>query len=299
MRAFIYDKYGYYSENEDDTTFMIKDWKYELLVVEKEEIEIQKQEEYLQIICQNFSNMGVSVIKNRDGNYLSSTDFGNVVLLAIKQVPINIDDLIKFHRIFAMQGKMNFTIGEIVKLWEDKVDLIEKRIIPSIKIDDFSYATAMEITIHGIGLAENAIQYLSELALDFGKEVPNLTLTHKRLNSLDASIFLNPFNFIVDSPMRDLAELYKAGNMQLDQLLNTLNIYNINSFEASLLFARVLFPTCLFDCLEDHFGDRKDVRSDIFKFRQTIQENESRIKLLHQALFNTYHIRPISWLFES
>lgn len=299
MRAFIYDKYGYYVEEENAISFKIDDWNFELVQIDKKEFELENLDNYLKQISRLFNNAGANIILNRDGQYLSTTDFGTVALVAIKERMFTIDELSKLHVHFQnIHTDERYDLKKLIELWEDKVDLIEEKIIPSIKIDDYAYSTAMEITIHALGLAENAIQYLSELSMDESNQIPRLTLVHKRLKSLEAKDFLNPFNLVIDSPMRDYAELYKNGLVNVDTLLKILDVYSTNTFEASLLFARILFPTNIFDCLEDHYGERKDVRVSIINFRRTLDEEIMRIKKVHKALVSTYNIRPITWLLE-
>lgn len=299
MRAFIYDKYGYYVEEENAISFKIDDWNFELVQIDKKEFELENLDNYLKQISGLFNNAGANIILNRDGQYLSTTDFGTVALVAIKERMFTIDELSKLHVHFQnIHTDERYDLKNLIELWEDKVDLIEEKIIPSIKIDDYAYSTAMEITIHALGLAENAIQYLSELSMDESNQIPRLTLVHKRLKSLEAKDFLNPFNLVIDSPMRDYAELYKNGLVNIDTLLKILDVYSTNTFEASLLFARILFPTNIFDCLEDHYGERKDVRVSIINFRRTLDEEIMRIKKVHKALVSTYNIRPITWLLE-
>lgn len=299
MRAFIYDKYGYYVEEENAISFKIDDWNFELVQIDKKEFELENLDNYLKQISGLFNNAGANIILNRDGQYLSTTDFGTVALVAIKERMFTIDELSKLHVHFQnIHTDERYDLKKLIELWEDKVDLIEEKIIPSIKIDDYAYSTAMEITVHALGLAENAIQYLSELSMDESNQIPRLTLVHKRLKSLEAKDFLNPFNLVIDSPMRDYAELYKNGLVNVDTLLKILDVYSTNTFEASLLFARILFPTNIFDCLEDHYGERKDVRVSIINFRRTLDEEIMRIKKVHKALVSTYNIRPITWLLE-
>ena len=92
--------------------------------------------------------------------------------------------------------KVEYTVKEMLKLWEDKVDLINEKVIPSIKIGDYRYEEIMTSIIFAMGLAENAMQYLAELELDLGNKINNLTLAHKilyTLSSLLSIFFLDIF----------------------------------------------------------------------------------------------------------
>ena len=91
-----------------------------------------------------------------------------------------------------------------------------------------------------LGLAQNAMQYLSEIIVDFGHHLQDLTLVHKRLKNLDSFEFFNPFNLIVDHPLKDLCELYKNDYLSFEELQQKLNFYHLDSKSASVFVARML-----------------------------------------------------------
>ncbi len=299
MRAFIFDKYGYYPPNEDDISFKIEGWTFTLEQAEKTEDELARLDEFLQSFSKLIPNAGGRIVKNRDGLYLSKADQGNLVLVAAKDGEISFNDMAKIHRHFAGQmQEISYKLSETIELWGKKVDDVEERIIPSIKIDDYTYISAMEVMIYGLGMAENAIQYLSELRIDFGDRIPNLTVTHRRLSQLSSSVFFDPFNLVIDSPMRDIAEIFKEGLITIPELLRLLMQYSPSIMEVSYLFARILYPSNLFDIFDDHYVSRKDVKPRVIKYRNAVAEHSKNIKELHKILVKDYGIRPISWLIK-
>ncbi len=299
MRAFIFDKYGYYPNDEYASEFDYQGWHFKLELNNKTEQELKEYDDFLANILNYFPMMGAKLILSREHKYASTSEFGQVSLVAIKDDEIALDDVFVMHMNFRSTNKENrLKVSYLQTLWENKVELIEEKALPSLKIDNYSYIKAVESVTHALGLAENAIQYLSDARLDFGDDIINTTLVHKRLNKLDAYTFLNPFNLVVDSPMRDLAELYKAGLISSDQLINILPSYNLNTFDATLLFARLLFPTKIFDLFEDHYGIKKDIKVEVIKYRENIKEMMVDLKKVHLYLINFYAIRPISWLID-
>mgnify|MGYP000538915702 FL=1 len=119
---------------------------------------------------------------------------------------------------------------------------------------------------------------------------------HKRIDELNSFYLFNPFNLIIDSPMRDLAELYKNDLLSLEQLYDLLKRYPLTSLDASLLLARCLYPNQIFDLLEDYYELKKDITNRVNQLIISINSKEFKLKKLHKFLVSNYQIRPISWL---
>lgn len=299
MRAFIFDKYGYYEEDEYGTEFDLDGWHFKLEKVDKTENELKELNDYVKKLENLFYDSGVSIIKNRDGNFLSAGSFGNCALVSVKDFSVNFSDLLKLHTFFNQEEKeTKYTLSEMAKLWEDKLDLIEEKILPSFKVDDYSYEKIMSAIIFAIGLAENALQYLAETSLDYGEAIENLTLTHKRFNEFSSYEFFSPFNLIVDTPMRDLAELYKCEHLKSEELLAFLNYYSPTKKEVSILLARMLYPTPLFDLLDEYYILKKDVKISILDYKEKASNYLETLKSLEKLLVQKYNIRPIKWMNE-
>ncbi len=299
MRAYIFDKYGYYEDEEFATEFDYQGWHFKLEKTDKTEQELSDLNDYLKKMENLFFGSGVSIIKNRDGNFLSVADFGNCALVSVKDYNLSANDLLKLHIYFKNEEKeAKYTIKEMAKLWEDKIDLIEERILPSFKIDDYSYEKIMTTIIFAIGLAENALQYLAELILDYGDNIENLTLVHKRFYQFSSYEFFSPFNLVIDSPMRDLAELYKSGFIDNQRLLQLLSNYNPSTKEVGLLIARILYPTPLFDILDEYYTLKKDMKLQILEYKEKASKFLETVKNLEKLLVEYYNIRPIKWMNE-
>ncbi|MCH5179680.1 MAG: hypothetical protein J1F32_00465 [Erysipelotrichales bacterium] len=299
MRAYIFDKYGYYEDDEFATEFDFQGWHFKLEKIDKTEQELSDLNDYIKKLENLFYDSGVSIIKNRDGNFLSIADFGNCALVSVKDYSLNANDLLKMHTYFKNEEKdAKYTIKEMSKLWEDKLDLVEERILPSFKIDDYSYEKVMTTIIFSLGLAENALQYLAELSLDYGDNIENLTLAHKRFYEFSSYEFFSPFNLIVDSPMRDLAELYKSNLIDNTRLLQILTKYNPTPKEVGLLLARIIYPTPLFDLLDEYYVLKKDMKLKILEYKEKASKYLEAIKDLEKQLVQIYSIRPIKWMNE-
>ena len=301
MRAFLFDQYGYYPPHEDDSEFELEGWTFKLEAIQdQKEEELQSLNDFLQGLMQLFPTMGAQIITNRKGTFISEDDYGKVILVATKKQKMRIQDIIKIHQQYVNSpSEIPYTTTYLSSLWEEKINSIEQKILPSIRVDDFAYQKIMVAAIYALGLAENALQYLTEIAIDYGKEISPLTLSHRRLESLDSHTVFDPLNLILDSPIRDIAEAWKYKVITTTELLQILPTYQLSIKEVSLLFARMLFPTRFFDLLEKHYGERVDVRKQILAYYREMNQDLVELKKVEQLLVKNYGIRPISWLLNA
>lgn len=301
MRAFLFDQYGYYPPHEDDSEFELEGWTFKLEAIQdQKEEELQSLNDFLQRLMQLFPTIGAQIITNRKGTFISEDDYGKVILVATKKQKMRIQDIIKIHQQYVNSpSEIPYTTTYLSSLWEEKINSIEQKILPSIRVDDFAYQKIMVAAIYALGLAENALQYLTEIAIDYGKEISPLTLSHRRLESLDSHTVFDPLNLILDSPIRDIAEAWKYKVITTTELLQILPTYQLSIKEVSLLFARMLFPTRFFDLLEKHYGERVDVRKQILAYYREMNQDLLELKKVEQLLVKNYGIRPISWLLNA
>ena len=195
MKSFIYDKYGYYVDD-DTTKFDYKDWHFELELTKYNESELLNMKTFLKEIPTYFSNLESDIVFSRDNKLLQESIYGNVCLVATKKKKISIDELISFPLLFSfMAENKSLKISQIKQVWINKVDKIEEKILTKVKIDDFTYKLLMELYIFNAGLAETAIQYLADTIYLYGDNVEDISLTHKRIKDFSSYTFLNPLNF--------------------------------------------------------------------------------------------------------
>mgnify|MGYP004541223885 FL=1 len=296
MRAFLYDKYGYYPDEEYSTSCTYQGWFFKLEISEKNDYAIASLNKLLNDINNSFQNLGSDSVLTRDGHYVTTSEYGPVVLVAIKEGKVTIDTLFKMHQMFYNQFQNQLTVSYLRNLWLNKINTIEERIIPSLPNDNKEFSSLYILSMYALGSAENAIQYLLDIIYYYGNEIKNTSLVHKRIDELNSFYLFNPFNLIIDSPMRDLAELYKNDLLSLEQLYDLLKRYPLTSLDASLLLARCLYPNQIFDLLEDYYELKKDITNRVNQLIISINSKEFKLKKLHKFLVSNYQIRPISWL---
>lgn len=297
MYTFLFDKYGYYPPELKDNAFIYKNWIFKIIETDYDDQEIEAMAQFCLQMAPKIANKAVHIIKNRFGYVSSNSPIGKIVLISYPMDTIEIKEILYMHQLFRnIKKEEQVKLSDLIKVWEEKIEFLETKCIPSFRFDDSLYIDILESTYFAIGLAENALQYLADAKIDYGDQISNTTIAHKRINILDYESIYSPFNLIIDHPVRDLAEMYKSDIISFNDLINILPTYKLTPHEASLLMARILFPTRAFDILEDHFIKKIDVRVRVVKYRQSIQRDLSKIKNIHLYLIRVYGIRPIKWL---
>lgn len=297
MRDFIFDQYGYYYSDSDASEFEFKGYEFKVMAHSLTENDLINMEEYIQYLYSKLNiNPHCRIVKNRAGLYGVESKYGTVSLVSCLKKDYKLDNLISFQHLEINELSKPYTISNLSTLWEEKLNLIEEKCVPYLKIDDFTYPIILKETIFAIGLCSNAIEYLTDMKEDYGNEVKNLCYAHKRLYDLTSFDLFNPFNIVIDSPTRDLAFLYKEKAINLNELISIIDYYKLDQMEISLLMARALFPTATFDILEDYFALKKDIKLSIVKKHKKTKREVNLLVELHKRLVEKYKIRPIEWL---
>ena len=104
--------------------------------------------------------------------------------------------------------------------------------------------------------------------------------------------FLNPFNFIVEHPLKDIVLLYQNDYLTFEELTTLLKNYKFDVASATFFMARMLYRVDVFDFLETKRElDEKDQQ---LKFN--LEKEMHKIKKVYHLLKHEYSIRPIEWL---
>ena len=296
--SFIFDNYGLYPNDMIDNSFIIDEYLYKIEEVKNyNEEDIIKLLEFSNEINKIFNN-SYKIIKNRQNKYLTTNYNSNYVLVAIKMFKINYYDIIKFNLSFQNSGASNYKISQMIDVWLERYNNIQQSCFNSLDNEDVHYNEIYIAVSFAFGLAENAISYLADAKLDYGDDIERLSLSHIRLNSMDSYSFLNPINMIYDCIVRDYAELYKFNLIDLMDLNKVLDYLSLNQKEASILMARILFPTRIFDLLEENYLSEDFNFNKTSEYLKSIDKELQRIRNIHKVLIKKYNIRPIKWLIK-
>ena len=298
MESIIYDYYGYNFKESDNGIYKYKGYNFMFLAVSEDENNIIQMESITSKVASIFNNDVVYLIKNKYNQYISTTmDNKNLCLLTYSNNINDINDIVKMHLSFIGQFNYFIDLNDIILLWDQRIEYIYNQCLVSLNFDNQSHLDLYYNCIHAIGSAINSLQYLKDINIDY-KNTYNTTLTHRRIKNIDKYELFNPFNYIIDHSSRDLAELYKNDLISITQLLNITYYYNYRIDEYQYLLARLLFPTCIFDLIEDLATENisidysKKIYEVIIKYHKQIKKTKEYYKII----INMANIRPIDWL---
>lgn len=298
MHTYIYDKYGYLVEDEYTREFSYEKWKFKLEANNKSEKELDELNSFIVHIDEELFRRGVRIIRGKDNRLGQDSEYGQLSLVAVNEFNVSLFDVLTLHKQYVSRSLdlKHPNLSSVKELWIKKVDNIREKILSSLKIDDYLYEIAFSSITYALGIAESAISYLQDASLDYGDKVKEVTVAHKRLENLNSYELLNPFNIIIDSPMRDIADLISLDIINKDNIENVISSYQMDKQMASILLARVLFPSFFFDVLEEGYAIKKDVKKEIINYHNLIDQNRQKMTYIHNYLVNRYGIRPVNWL---
>ena len=291
MLTFLFEQYGYYPKEINDNSFFLNGWRFKLVASELNGDSIMRIEEYTNILNKEFYNKGPFIIKNKANSNISILNNTNYVLVSILQANMNFQDLIKFHLLFYKDDEY-IELDKILLVWKDRVDTIEKKLNTYLRIDSLHYKHNLDVSVFAIGLAINAMQYLSDIINNYDNKLYGVTIAHKRLYDLTSFDFLNPFNFIVESPLKDISLLYQNNYISFEEFKYLLQQYKVDLKSATFLLARLLYRSDIFDQLED----KRDLEKGDQQIKFNFEKEMYKIKKAYAFLKENYTIRPIDWL---
>lgn len=168
-------------------------------------------------------------------------------------------------------------------LWSNKNDYLEYQ-INQFGLD---YPLLRESFAYFNGLSEIAVQILNDTFNN------NLYIVHKRISYHTTYYdFYNPFNMVLDSKVRDIAEYYKDAFLYIKDLKLEyfFNNYNLTNNEKLLFLSRMLYPTFYYDMFEKIIN-KLEKEEKIKKIINNIDEYENLLNIISNYIgFN------ISWL---
>ena len=227
------------------------------------------------------------IILNNQNNPVTIYDNKAWVLM---ETVDNFEKRITFQDIFSFPIKTNndnfYKNNNWKQLWSMKNDYLEYQ-INQLGLD---YPLLRESFSYFNGLSENAIQLLNNVTND------DLYVVHKRVNyHMTYYDLYNPFNMVLDTKVRDMAEYFKDAfllkkdiNKELDIFLEN---YYLTDNEKLLFIIRMLYPTFYFDMFENITDELKEEK----KIKKIIASISDYEKLLNTIL-DKIGLINIEWL---
>ena len=183
------------------------------------------------------------------------------------------------------------------KLWQTKVDYFEMFVANNMN----KYPQLNDYYNYFIGMAENAIIYYKEaMILKRTTTYDESVISHNRIEiAYTFKDLYNPFRLMIDHPSRDLAEYLK---MLFWSKKNNYNIVHkclknakLSDFGASILFARMIYPSFFFDEFENLINKQTEIKK-IFLIINRMSEYEQYLVQIYTILNQDYTLSKIKWI---
>ncbi|MFC0187686.1 spore coat putative kinase YutH [Fictibacillus aquaticus] len=210
--------------------------------------------------------------------------------------------------------------GQWAELWMKRMDNMHKKyhdVKQRKEKNDFDRLFLTSFPYYE-GLAENAIQYIVDHALERGPAgLGSSAVCHERFSEgawvdVDGTFAKLPVGWIVDHPVRDLAEWIRGyvyqDNFRNNQVLGFIDDYEkvkpLSKSSWRLLYGRLLFPVHYFDLVEGHYENERDIGKELFvrNFNDVVGkeiQNEQFLRSFYRAIglpVKELNIPIVDWL---
>ena len=177
-------------------------------------------------------------------------------------------------------------------LWESKIDYL----INYIRNNKIDNKNLMPLFWYYIGMCENALLYIRNINVPSSNN-EKIAFCHRRIYEPNIKLnFYNPTNFIVDLEVRDVAEYIKVLFLNNKDYIEELNYYlkinKLKTYSASMLYARIIYPSYFLDYFENKVSNIK-----LDSFFET-KNYELFIKKTYELINSYVKIPSIEWIID-
>lgn len=174
-------------------------------------------------------------------------------------------------------------------LWESKINYLVSHFNNN-KIDNKKYNILFN---YYVSIADTSLLYLSRLKRKNSYFNYSVSFVHRRIDSSNSKLFFyNPLNFIIDIKIRDISEyiksLFYSDKDYLGELEYFFKTHKLDTYLASMLYARIVYPSIFFDSYEQN-------KIDIKKFID-FDKHKDFIKKIYDVISSYIYIDKIDYL---
>ncbi|AIF44029.1 hypothetical protein [Virgibacillus sp. SK37] len=318
----LFEQYGIHSEEsiivDDIKGYKKGEYIYFIIFAENKEIIHMEQATLAYFVAEKFPDYIAIPIPNVQGEWFSRLNESAYIVLQIKisdwshKAAGGGEELAHFHQFGSTYNYEPQTIssyGQWRTLWIDKLSYFEKKTATMISPSYSKWNESVNDALpYIIGVSENAIQYMQESEQErrFHENDQGSIAFHRYYDQLEQP-FLWPTDLVYDHPVRDLAEKirYMILNKEYQEVSKFLHDYQairpLSVFSWRLLYARLLCPIHIFDCMATGFTSENPdyYASDLQELLNGQDHYESFLKNLYDmagAEVNALHLPVLHWL---
>lgn len=227
---------------------------------------------------------------NKHGDIFTPYNDNTYVLLKIPKNNYNLNWFKKPIKIINQSQKNYLDRTNWYDLWTKKTDYFEYQHI-HIK---GKYKTIDESINYYVGMAENAISYISYISMQ-NNESESKTICHRRIvpNAWD------PLSCVIDYKERELSEylkyIFMNNEYQNVDIAKTIEEFNCTEYGLQLLAGRMLYPSFYFDTCEKIINEREE-ESKLVSIIKRSEEYEEYVANIFSIINDKNKIKNIDWL---
>ena len=288
MDEFLKTWYGLYPHWIDDHTFEHQLNTYCICPCYMDKKQLYHWMEINQQMLSTLGCGGYQPVPNLKGDLFTD---GKVVFMLTTD-HFGLEELWKQNSIVCGADKSLLTLRE---KWIEKIEFVSQRYLFEVDNHHENYPVRMALIQYQVGLAKTAVMVLNDLIYDYPTPLPLIQLCHRRIQQLDGRCCMNPMNFVVDHPARDLCELYMRRIISFETLIECFEKFQYSTQELHYFFSRMLFPSWFFDVIESHYFDPEpgDLNDQAF-MNQYYYYNKARKDVYHY-LSQRINLKPLEW----
>lgn len=277
--------------------FSISGYQYVFFMCPLDYNQIEKRDELSKYLNQYHINIH-TVVPNKDHDFATKVQTENYVLLKIQVdsfKTLSWNELIFFTNLFVPIE--NFSLlrrDSWDTLWSDKIDYFEYQVSQLGR----NYPLILESFNYFVGLVENGISMYH----NYYNKDQRLVISHRRIrNDSNLLELYNPFNLVLDYPIRDVCEFFKSefikGVDVLEPIINYITSSHLTSYEIIMFFIRMFYPSFYFDLYEQIIiGQKKE--EELLPIINKIPDYELLLKRLYFRLERFTQMPEIDWIKE-
>lgn len=180
-------------------------------------------------------------------------------------------------------------IKDIKEQWIHKIDAVRTMLQDYVNKQNYE---VIPIIHYYLGIGETSISLLNEiLKYNQNASIPlSLSLQYPILNN-DKDI-LNPCHYIISSRQRLLDNLIHSQIINIQGLIILLNNNHFQYHEYIYLYARILYPSMIYNEIINHTFDVLD----ICLYKQKIKEEKERYENIYDILKSFISLPKIYWI---
>lgn len=288
MDEFLKTWYGLYPKWIDETNFETQNGHYCIQDCFIEEKQFYRWIEINQRMMSRLNIGGFIPVPNLNGKVITQ---GKVVFF-IQCSSFDLEDLWKQNQMICSSNRALIDLRE---KWIEKVEFVSRRYLYEVDCHQKDYAFRMALIQYYVGIAKTAITILNDLMYDYPSPLPLNHLCHRRIVTLNPLCCMNPMNFMIDHPARDLCELYVRQIIDFDTVCHCFERFAYSSQAMHYFFARLLFPSWFFDKIEDNYFSQQANDFDEQGYLNQHMLFVKTRKEMYVYLSSRIRLKPLEW----